>query len=943
MATPLLQTKLYIPPLRPELVPRPRLIERLNAGLDRKLTLVSAPAGFGKPTLLSEWIHGGDAATAPLRAAWLSLDEDDNDPARFLAYFIAALQMVEENIGEGTPSALQSPQPPPIEAILTPLLNEIATIPNGFTLVLDDYHLIKAKPIHDALTFLLDHLPPPMRLVIATRQDPPLPLARLRGRGHMTEIRAGDLRFTEEEATAFLNQTMGLGLTPDEVSALEARTEGWIAGLHLAALSLKGEADRAAFIRAFAGDDRHVMDYLVSEVVSRQSEAVQRFLLHTAILERLCGPLCDAVLDSDGQPGSGQAILEYLEQANLFIVPLDNRRQWYRYHHLFADLLRHRLRRTVGAQGIAPLHRRASAWYAHNDMMSEAIAHSLVAKDWEQAAQLIGQAFDDMCCRGEYYTTMLSWLEMLPDEIVRARPSLGILYAWMLSINLQLDAVEPRLQEMERMADGQLPVDLRLQIAAIRATLARQRNDVAIAIELSHQVLKVLAEDPSDSNLLAYTGVVFNLAWTHLMEGDVVKARPRFSEARTLSQSAGSITLTLDAMRGLARVQILQGQLRQAVETYRQALQLADKVTQQSGQAVPAAAPVHLELADLLRERNQLDEAAHHLAQGIELSRQWQILGEDLRNSYVYQARLKQARGDAAGALDAIRQAEQLAQAYRAVPRFGDPIAACRAQLTLAQAVSIGGAFDPAWKRKRRHLEAVEQWAETRGLRADGSINLVDDEFEYVIWVRLLIAQNEPSQALQLLARLLQGAEDGGRTGRVIEILTLQALAQQALGDTDQALIALERALSLAEPEGYVRLFVDEGPPMARLLLRLCSGQVHEATARGIAPDYARRLLAVFEAETKDEEPALRRPPSVSRGEAEGLVEPLSERELEVLGLIAEGLTNQEIASRLFLALNTVKVHTRNIYGKLGVNSRTQAVAKARTLGILPSISTPPH
>jgi len=906
-----------MPLVRPDLVSRPRLIEQLNAGLDRKLTLVSAPAGFGKTTLLSEWIHGRDAATAPLRAAWLSLDEGDNDPARFLAYFIAALQMVEENIGEGTPSALQSPQPPPIEAILTPLLNEIATIPNGFTLVLDDYHLIKAKPIHDALTFLLGHLPPPMRLVIATRQDPPLPLARLRGRGEMTEIRAGDLRFTEEEAAPFLNQTMGLDLTPDEVTALEARTEGWIAGLHLAALSLKGQADRTAFIQAFAGDDRHVMDYLVDEVLSRQSEAVLRFLLRTAILERLCGPLCDAVVGGDDQPGSGQDILEYLEQANLFIVPLDNRRQWYRYHHLFADLLRHRLRRTVGTQGIAPLHRRASAWYAHNDLRSEAIDHSLAAEDWEQVAQLIDQIVNDVLGGSAYFTTVLGWLDALPQEVVRAHPRLGVVRAWMLMLTLHSDAAELCLQEVESTADGQLPDEVRLQVTAIRAFLALRRNDVDTAIKLSHRVLEALAQGVSAPNLVRPM-IVLNLANVHRTMGDVVEAQRRFSEVLALTQEAG-ITLRLAVVNGQASVQIIGGQLHQAAETYRRGLQLA-KAAQQNGQVVPAAAYVHVGLGDLLREWNRLDEAARHLAQGLELAWQWQM-GRMLCNGYISQARLRQAQGDLAGALDMIQQAEQLPKAYQAAPRYSEPVGACRARLMLAQA---GSSTDDL---RARHLEAVGQWAEARRLRADGSIDSLDDEFEYLVWVRLLIAQNEPEQALQLLARLQQAAEDGGRTGRVIEILTLQALAQQALGDTEEALTALERALSLAEPEGYIRLFVDEGPLMTHLL--------HEAAAHGITPDYARKLLAVFEAETKGEEPALRHPPSVSRGEAEGLVDPLSDREMEVLRLLSTDLSGPEIAAELVVSVNTVKTHIKRIYSKLDAHSRYEAVERAKELKLL--------
>jgi LuxR family maltose regulon positive regulatory protein len=924
MATPLLQTKLYIPPLRPELVPRPRLIEQLNAGLHRKLTLISAPAGFGKTTLLSEW-----AVDCRRPVTWLSLDEGDNDPARFLAYFIAALQMVEENIGEGILGALQSPQPPPIEAILTSLINEIAAIPNGFTLVLDDYHLIKAQPIHDALTFLLDHLPPPMHLVIGTRQDPPLPLARLRGRGRMMEIRAGDLRFTEEEATAFLNQAMGLGLTPDEVAALEARTEGWIAGLHLAALSLKGQADRAAFIQAFAGDDRHVMDYLVSEVVSRQSEAAQRFLLHTAILERLCGPLCDAVVGSDGQPGSSQAILEYLERANLFIVPLDNRRQWYRYHHLFAGLLRHRLRRTVGAQGLAPLHHRASQWYEGNGFIPEAVSHALAAEDFEGAVRLVEQSAMQMFVRSEL-ATILRWVDALPDDLVRARPWLCVFYAWALRLSGgEFGAVESRLRDAERalakrarlpsqadQVEGAALPEVETHsvlghIAALRAYQALYREEIPRTIELARQSLEQLSEENFVRGLSALA-----LGWASRFNGDLVGASQAFTEARTASLASGNIYVAVAATCRLAYTQALGGQLHWAVESCRQALQMA---TRKDGRRLPVAGYAYVYMGGVYREWNDLEAAARYLVEGIDLCRQVGYIMDQVVG-YATLARVRQAQSDRNGARDALQNAEQLSQKMKGYVYARRWVEDCQVRLWLAQ----------------QDLAAAARWAQGSGLSVDDEINFLR-ELEHIILARVLVAQGQEqpegaylADALDLLARLLEAAETAGWIGKAIEILALQAVALQAQGDTDQALVALGRALTLAEPEGYVRLFVDEGPPMTRLLL--------EAAARGIMPDYARRLLAVFETEAKDEEPALRRPPSVSRDEAEGLVEPLSERELEILQLIAEGLTNQEIASRLFLALNTVKVHTRNIYGKLGVNSRTQAVAKARALGILPFI-----
>jgi LuxR family maltose regulon positive regulatory protein len=499
MATPLLTTKLYIPPPLPNLVERPRLVKRLDEGLrlGNRLTLVSAPAGFGKTTLVSEWVQAMGAATPPIAVAWLSLDEGDNDPTRFLAYLVAALQTIAANIGEGALGMLQSPQPP-TEAILTSLLNEIAAIPDRLVLVLDDYHLIETQSIQDALAFLLEHLPPPERglhLVIATRDDPHLPLARLRGRGRLTELRGADLRFTSSEAAEFLNQVMALDLSAEDISALETRTEGWIVGLQLAAISMRGHKDASSLIQSFTGSQRYVLDYLVEEVLEQQSESVQTFLLQTSILNRLTGSLCDAVCSVGTATGqdNGQTTLEILENANLFIVPLDGERRWYRYHHLFADLLRNQLKASQ-PDFVPALHRQASAWYAANDLRPEAIAHSLAAEDWERVAQLIDEVVNDVMGGGAYLTDVLGWLDTLPQEVVRARPRLGIVRAWMLMLMRHNDDAERCLHELEETTDSLLPKEDQLQVTAIRAFLARQQDEVPKAIELSHQVLDALAE-----------------------------------------------------------------------------------------------------------------------------------------------------------------------------------------------------------------------------------------------------------------------------------------------------------------------------------------------------------------------------------------------------------------------------------------------------------------
>jgi LuxR family maltose regulon positive regulatory protein len=943
-------------------VSRPRLTERLSAGLHRKLSLISAPAGFGKTTLLSEWIatirnpqsatpalHPQRGASVGNRVAWLSLDRDDNDPARFLEYLIAALRTIpdlnEARFGETALAMLHASQPqPPIQLALATLVNEIDAIPKGdrspsggshppFILILDDYHLIETRQIDDALTFLLDHLPPPprgMHLVIAGRADPSLPLSRFRAGGHMTEIRVNELRFTHDEVSAFLNQAMDLNLSPQHLADLETRTEGWIAGLQLAALAMQGEHPKHIpdFVQAFTGSHRYVVDYLVEEVLKRRPLGTRFFLLQTSILNRMTGSLCDAVTTQSG----GQAILEQLEQANLFLVPLDNERRWYRYHHLFAELLYNQL---VALQpDLVPiLHRRASTWFEGEGLLSEAITHSLAAKDWQLAARQILQTTNEMLGRGENYTTLLRHLQTLPDEIVRASPHLAIMYAWVLAIRIQLDTVESRLREIETTAGDKLAHALRLQIKDVRAHVAVLQNDGDRAFALSRDVLEALPEDPSDDDLLqrqARMGMVFNFGHAYLFfEGNAPEAQRWYAETLALSQTAGSASLTLRAMMGLAQAQQLQGQLHRAVETCRQGLQLAKKTEQRYGRAVPAAAWVQLVLGDLLREWNKLDEAAHHLAQTIELCRRWQV-GDILCAGYLFQARLRQAQGDMAGATDSIRQAEQLPQACRNVPWTGGPTSACRARLALAQALSTSDDTRPTGKRTRRHLESVQQWIQARGLAADGAVTSLSEELEYLLWVRLLIAQDQPQQALRLLGRLRKMAEDGGRTGRLIEMLALQALAQQALGHTEEALATLRRALASAEPEGYVRLFVDEGAPMAGLL--------RQASARGIAPDYVRKLLETFGAEMKDPDEGRRTGPAPSSSDVRrsSLVEPLSRRELQVLRLVAVGLTNREIAHELTIAVTTVKTHLKNIYAKLDVRNRTQAVARARELNLLP-------
>ena len=905
MATPLLKTKLYIPSVRPELVSRPRLIERLDEGLclGRRLTLIAAPAGFGKTTLLSEWIHCRGAVTAPLQVAWFSLDENDNDPARFLAYLVAALQTVEPDVGAGVLTALQSPQPPPVEAVLVAVINDIAAAAQGgdhkgrpYVLVLDDYHLVTARPIHDAVAFLLDHLPSNLHLVIVTRADPPLPLARLRARGQLTELRQTDLRFTSQEAAAFLNQVMGLDLADKDVATLKARTEGWIAGLQMAALSIQGQEDVAAFIRALTGSDRYILDYLVEEVLKQQPEPVQTFLLQTSILDRLTGTLCDAVWDklpTCPTAGDGQAMLEQLERDNLFIVPLDNERRWYRYHRLFADLLRYHLHQAQ--PDLAPtLHHRASEWYEQNRLMAEAVDHALAAGDFERAARLIEQVAEAALMRSEL-TTFLGWVDALPDGLVRDRPSLCLFQAWaFLMSGRPLESIESRLQD----AAHSETMD---KTASLRALIALYQGQMSRAAELARQALEQLSEQDTFLRGLA----TWVLGLSRLVDGDLAAGAQALDQVARMSRRAGNVMISVMVLCNVAELRMQQGRLRQAKETYQQALEWA---TDEQGGRLPIAGEALMGLGRLLYQWNDLEAATRHLAEGIELTQRWGEIGA--MDGYLSLAQVRQAQGDADGAQEAIRRARQLALRTDTTELDDILVAAHQAQLWLAQG----------------DLDAALRWLEERGLTLSVALaeleeRLGDDFFrsrrrrtiEYVTLVRVLLAQGRPDEALAVLDLLLAIAERWGLNERVIRFQILRALAFRAQGNVAQAMTALQRALTLAEPGGYVRIFLDEGETVARLLYR--------AVERGIAPEYAGQLLAAF-------------PAPEAKPHAE-MVEPLSERELDVLRLIAEGLSNQEIARRLHLSLSTVKWHTGNIYGKLGVKNRTQAVAKARSLGIL--------
>ena len=894
MSIPILATKLYAPPARTEWVRRLRLIQRLEEGVQKghRLALVSAPAGFGKTTLLSEWV-----ASCGRPVAWLSLDEGDSDPVRFLAYLIAALQKIEAGFGAGVMAALHSTQPPSMEAGLTALINEIATISEPFALVLDDYHLVTAQPIQAGLAYLLDHLAPQMHLCVASRADPPLPLGRLRARGQLTELRIADLRFTIDEAAAFLNSCVGLNLSKAEVAALDARTEGWIAGLQMAALSMRGRKDVPEFIKTFTGTHRFVLDYLVEEVLDQQSPGVQEFLLRTSVLERLVAPLCDAVADGS----DSQAILIQLDRDNLFLIPLDGERRWYRYHRLFADLLRGRLELTQ--PDLAPaLQRRASRWYEEKGLIAEAVGYALAANDIERVVRLVAGNALSLVYYGEL-RTLVRQLASLPDEVVCAQPWLRVAYAWTLAYAGDFDRVEPLLQEAEESLGGLgQRIEQRVlgeteawcmmgHFAAIRAYAAALKGEMSQAAELAREALQHLpAAD------LMVRGYAMTLLGAVLRPcGDLVAAAEACTEAIAISHATSDSCFAAIALCDLAALHFVRGQLRKAAAVCQDVQQIAGRYEQRSGRPLPVLGYAYARLSAVLREWNELESAMRYARQGLELCEQWGQ-ADVLVYSYSEVAKALQTIGDTDGALKAIRKGKRIASSVSPWP--GLHVAAEQAQLWVAQG----------------NLAAASGWLQEGGLGIQDTLSF-QHLFRYIVLVRVLIAQGAFHKALQLLERLLEVAETAGAMGYVIEVLVLQATVLQMQGKVEPALTALERALTLAEPEGYVRAFINEGEPMEHLLRR--------AAAQGIAPDYVRRLLSALEKERM----AGSVPPP--------LLEPLSAREMEVLRLLATGLANKQIAQTLVIAVGTVRQHLKSIYGKLEVHNRMEAARRARDLGLL--------
>jgi LuxR family maltose regulon positive regulatory protein len=912
MSAPLLTTKLYIPPPRPNLVPRPQLLRQLDEGLrlGHRLTLVSAPAGFGKTTLVTEWI-----CSLTREVAWLSVDEEDNDPRRFFTYLVAALRQIDGQIGHTAHGLLSAPQPPPAESLVTLLLSDLIATVEAFVLVLDDYHLIQAPQIHGALAFLLDHLPRVMHLVLVTRQDPPLPLARLRARGQISEIRERDLRFTAEEAAAFLHQTMGLSLAPEAVQALETRTEGWITGLQLAALALQEDPSPAraeSFVAGFTGDDRYVMDYLVAEVLQRQPLAMREFLRQTAILDRLTAPLCDAVvkikdwsLEGGRQPLPGlrslvsrpqsQAFLEYLDQANLFIVPLDNRRQWYRYHRLFAEFLR----TTLDREDAKSLHRRAARWYEEQGLVGQAIQHALayasIAEDWGDAERLIRLAAEETMQKGNLLT-LGNWLDALPEASVRADGALAMYRAWVLALNGELSRAAEYAQA------AQTCLDRAKVLATERGKLLTLRSFVAVfgpqdyeaALDLAAEALQLLGEDQVYWRVMA----LWSMAESQERTQNVIEAIATLHEARRTGRLLDGQLFFAPAELFLATTLQLHGQRREAVAVCQEAIEW---YTDDAGRTSPVAGMIFSRLGMLHHEANQLDLAWNCLERGIVLSEQL-AMDSPIMYSLSFAAPTLHALGKSDEALAALQKAYQ----------HGSQSGLADAEWCLAVEASI--------RLSLGDLPAVQRWAKAAGVSLDETLEYLRMD-QYLVYARLLLRQGQLPEVGTWLDRLEHFAWERGLIRWLITIHVLQALAAEKTGDRPAADGYLAQAVQIAAPEDYFRTFLDEDSQVLALL----------PNVRHVDPQFVDQLLN-YAAPAEIPEPTQKL--AAPRPVAQPLVEPLSERELEVLGLIATGLSNREIADRLFIVVGTVKRHINNIYGKLQVHRRTEAVARARELGL---------
>jgi LuxR family maltose regulon positive regulatory protein len=937
LTTPILTTKLHIPPFRPSFISRPVLLDALEIGLSKSLTLVSAAAGFGKTTILSEW---AEKCERPF--AWFSVDERDNDPQRFFIHFIAAIQQIKDDIGESSLESLQAPQFPPLESFLTGLINEISGISIPFVLVLDDYHLISNRTIHEGLIFLVENFPPHLNLVISGRADPPWPMARIRAQGMLNEIRTNDLRFSSKEVRQFLHDVMALELTSQDISALETRTEGWIAGLQMAAISMKARRDISSFIRSFTGSHRFIMDYLVEEILEGQNSTVQNFLLKTSILEQMTAELCDAIVgemdigdrgvEVEGQvrvglqsPISSQQILEYLEHANLFLVPLDDERNWYRYHHLFSQLLQSRLNKEYPGK-VTELHLQASHWFENVGMYEQAISHAFKAEDVKRAADLVEQHAMTMITRSEL-GALSKWLKLLPDEILRSRPWLCTYQAWIkywhgprVEVEGWLEAAETALHAGSGSA-GDLDRDVVVkalsedeknhiagQIAAIRAYGAIPEGDFELVAEIAENGLSLLPEGDFAQSVCAVA-----LGAANRGKGDIAASLDAFDKAKEYALKRGNRQQAITAYCYYGELQIKQADLHEALHTFEEGLKVAER---KRGKLIGSAGFPLVSMADLYREWNDLDKAEEYLSQSINISLHWGI-ADFVAMTYIVQSRLQLTKGDLSGVRNTIQKADHLEGRMKIDPWVHTPLDECRLKFWLHTG----------------DYSAAKHWSEASGLKTDGELSYFFD-LPHLNLARFLITlASQPGhdgyldQAINLLDRILSAAENAEWVHETIKALILRSLALRGLGETQGAVAALTRALKLAQPGGYIRIFLDEGAPMLRLLELL---EEHREVG-----SYANLLLKSVDREdgkgVQKEITRINRSGDLSSQ----LVEGLSEREMEVLFLVKTGMTSKEIAEELFIAVSTVRSHLKNIYSKLDVHSRMEAIQKAEELGLL--------
>jgi len=893
MSIPLLTTKLNMPRPHLDLVKRPLLIGRLNAGLSGKLSLVAAPAGFGKTTLVADWIVNELPENHQERVAWLSLDSADNSPVQFWTYVIAALQMVAPSLGKILQAALHTAAPlPPIESVLTSLINEIVLDDRNLILGLDDYHEITHPEIHAGLAFLIEHLPSNLHLVIVSREDLPFSVSRYRVRGQLTEIRAIDLRFSATDSTAFFNDLLSLSLTTNDIEALNIRTEGWIAGLQLAALSLRSADDKSEFIQAFAGSHRFLTDYLVDEVLSRQTPDIQKFLWRTSILDRFCTDICDELIND----GDSRLILRQLEQANLFIIPLDNERRWFRYHHLFAEFLR--LRLFENEPEILPeLYRRTINWYSQANLPLEALQYALKAEEVDLAAELIETLAPEILEK-DNPMLVIQWIEGLPQDLVIQRPYLCAYMGWAYVLAGQMETANRWLVSAENQSDQLTFEDAQIiqgYVLAQRSYILIMQGDYELGIDEAQKALELLplGETALRARTVSYLGNAYNYC------GRLQDAKKAYQEAIAIAQQIGSLSLAMFSYGGIGEIFREEGRLTDALDAYQQLLAFAEKLT--GKRELPLTGHAIFEIGVIYREWYDLDKALEQVQKGVNLCRKWQQ-GVSLGIGLLQLAEIHRLRGEFDKAAAVIEDVRQVAAAIS--PWATNLVEGIAARLSLS----------------RGDLDGVVQWAENAGFLDEESCVVGYERFaECPALIRMLILTGKPQQALAVTQKLIERDKPAGRMGRVLDLLILQFAALDAMEKTDQALEAVAEAVALASLEKHICSFVDESPRLIPYLQKLPSSP------------HCNQLLEIFgeAAASKPAETIIKT----------GLVEPLNERECEILRMMSSGRSNHEIGDELYLSVNTIRWYASQIYSKLGVKNRGEAVARARELGVLKPLS----